>query len=1506
MRKVIKILLTVVSSLILATIILPLVIAALLCVPAVQNVVVDAFTSYASELSGVEMSVEKVRIRGYNQLEVSGLYFEDRRGDTMLYVQRAKANLNKAAMTKGSIVVGDVVAEGAYVNVYLLDTMNNVSNVMEVLDPNKEGTDGDSNFSMDINDVTLINSRFAYQDSIRYEEVTGGGINWKDMDFRELNAKSNHIRLRGDSISMELHDISFTDKSGVVADRVGAEDFSLAGSNLYFKGITVLTGNSDLDVPYLALLSKDWKEYKQFTDKVRIEGESVGSRLDMTTLSNYVPTLWTQIPIELSDLTFSVGGVVNDFEGDINNVVVNDMVQLATNFSALGIEKIATARLALDSLVVQSEGSAVNDLVAEISGRKLNSEVAALLRRAGSVGVEATVGGLLSDLDGRVKVTTSLGSVAVNGSVAAGSGDYEGRLDVRSLDVGRLLAKSDLGRVTLMGDVDVTLGKEDTTATLLFDISELGFKNHIFNDISLQGEYMKRLLELSLESGDEAALLALNGQINLNGTAPRYDARLNIERADLHDIGLAADSVSLLSGTLRGRVTGLTLEEMSCDIDLTNLSYVTSRDTVTTDLITLDGRSMAGDAHLSLESDFVDVTLSGPVSYREVVNYFGKTLWRYLPSLSPIESGTDGVMATAEEEESEAVLRSDAAMRIDVGNADAVAGIFVPGLQIAPGTHLDFYFNPTTEQFNLQASSPYIEVGDVLVANMALSSRNITDSMWIKTSAEELYVSGLYMPKFAIDGGAKQNHVDLVASFDNSESDTGARLGICSRLGRGEDGRATINAHFEDSYIKTLDRRWDVTSDSIVYSPTATLINKFALSSEGQSLGLDGVISALPTDTLHLDIKNLDVSFVNPLMKDSGYNVGGYINGHADLMSVLENMVVEAKMEFAELSANEYVAPNLLFDSRMDFGEERVTIDLSEAERGTELIRGYYRPDDKAFLADVHIDGLPLGLLDSALEGVASNNEGALSLDVEVASGDNGGMLLNGDVTINDLVTTVDFLGVRYSLPKATLALTDSKGRVRNARLVDPEGNSGALELEVDLTDMQNLRYDVRLLPTDMLVLNTEHTYDADFYGRIYASGAVIVDGDNLGTNIDIVATTSDNSNFYLPLSGSNEFATADFVTFVTPQPQVDTTDQLTRRKERYRQTVNNNSGTRKESNISMTLNVLPNLDFHLLIDPSTENELRASGNAALNLNINPSRDIFTMYGDYQISEGTLTLNLEDLIVREFSIQSGSTIDWSGSPLEATLNIDAAYRLKTSLAPLLNLGDDVAYTNTTVECIVSLSDRLSEPTISFDVSLPNASSEYQSLISSAFSTQEMMATQFIYLLAFGNFYSDTSSQNLNIGAQAGSMIGFDILSRQLSNLLSSEDVSFDFRYRPRGELNSDEVGVDIQKPLIGDRLILELEASYDTGNNPTTSTDTRVSGGGSLTYNIDKAGNLVLKGFSRTIDSFDENQGLQENGVGLYYGQNFNTFKELRQRRAERRAARRNKDAEATQNEETE
>ena len=51
-----------------------------------------------------------------------------------------------------------------------------------------------------------------------------------------------------------------------------------------------------------------------------------------------------------------------------------------------------------------------------------------------------------------------------------------------------------------------------------------------------------------------------------------------------------------------------------------------------------------------------------------------------------------------------------------------------------------------------------------------------------------------------------------------------------------------------------------------------------------------------------------------------------------------------------------------------------------------------------------------------------------------------------------------------------------------------------------------------------------------------------------------------------------------------------------------------------------------------------------------------------------------------------------------------------------------------------------------------------------------------------------------------------------------------------------------------------------------------------------ITYLIDRAGALKLKAFTQTIDRFDENQGLQETGIGIYFKEDFDNLRDLRNR----------------------
>ena len=57
------------------------------------------------------------------------------------------------------------------------------------------------------------------------------------------------------------------------------------------------------------------------------------------------------------------------------------------------------------------------------------------------------------------------------------------------------------------------------------------------------------------------------------------------------------------------------------------------------------------------------------------------------------------------------------------------------------------------------------------------------------------------------------------------------------------------------------------------------------------------------------------------------------------------------------------------------------------------------------------------------------------------------------------------------------------------------------------------------------------------------------------------------------------------------------------------------------------------------------------------------------MYGDYTITEGSFLFSLQNIINKKFVIEDGSTIQWTGSPMDAMLNINAIYKLKASLQP---------------------------------------------------------------------------------------------------------------------------------------------------------------------------------------------------------------------------------------------
>ena len=384
-----------------------------------------------------------------------------------------------------------------------------------------------------------------------------------------------------------------------------------------------------------------------------------------------------------------------------------------------------------------------------------------------------------------------------------------------------------------------------------------------------------------------------------------------------------------------------------------------------------------------------------------------------------------------------------------------------------------------------------------------------------------------------------------------------------------------------------------------------------------------------------------------------------------------------------------------------------------------------------------------------------------------------------------------------------------------------------------------------------------------------------------------VVSSTDGNSSFVMPLSSKSNISNADFVVFEQPE-QADTLDDVARKKLSFERKHRQKSDAGSQMKITLALDVRPDAEVELEVAGNT---VKGRGAGALNLQINPKANIFEIYGDYTIAEGSFMLSLQQIINKRFTIESGSSIQWTGSPMNAMLDIDAVYKVKASLQPLLqgtaDLGGD---RSVPVECVIHLGERLSNPTITFDVRVPGSDPETQSLIANALSTPETVDTQFLYLLLFNSFMSENSSQaSSNIGSSVSAATGLEFVSNMVSNWLSSSDYNVVIRYRPKSELTSDEVDFGLSKSLINNRLFVEVEGNYLIDNKQAVNSSmSNFMGEAYITYLIDRAGTLKLKAFTQTIDRFDENQGLQETGIGVYFKEDFDNLRDLRQRIKER------------------
>ena len=310
---------------------------------------------------------------------------------------------------------------------------------------------------------------------------------------------------------------------------------------------------------------------------------------------------------------------------------------------------------------------------------------------------------------------------------------------------------------------------------------------------------------------------------------------------------------------------------------------------------------------------------------------------------------------------------------------------------------------------------------------------------------------------------------------------------------------------------------------------------------------------------------------------------------------------------------------------------------------------------------------------------------------------------------------------------------------------------------------------------------------------------------------------------------------------------------------------------------VGMHLSVTPDAAVFVEMGGMSGSRFRGQGSGTVDITAGGDSP-FDIKGDYTLEEGSFRFSAGGIISRDFTIDEGSYIRFNGDIMDSDLSINAIYSTKTSIGTLIADTSSVS-SRRTVDCMIGISGKLSDPALKFGIDIPDVDPMVRSRVESALSTEDKVQKQFLSLIISNSFIPDEQSNIVNNSSMLFSNVS-EIVSGQISSVFQKLDIPLDLGVNyQQSNTGTDIFDVAVSTQLFNNRVIV----NGNIGNRQNTVTGNNgVAGDIDIEIKLDRRGVLRLNLFSHSADQYSSYlDQSQRSGVGITYQQEFSTFREL-------------------------
>jgi hypothetical protein len=1447
-------------------------------IPYIQQKTTLFVANKLSEWLETEVSIGKINMGLFNRIIIDDLLLNDRSGEEMLRVSRLSAKFSVFPLLKGQVSISSIQLFGFNI---ALDkpSPDDDPNFKFLIDAftSKDRTRKETNLDLRINSLLIRRGKLTYD--VLSEEETPDKFNPNHIKLYNIIGNISLKALSNDSINAQIKRLSVDEQSGLELKKLSLK---LLGNErqISIENFEVDLPGTSLRMDTIRMHYDSPESFNNFITDVRFSFKMLPSSVTLQDISPFVPALANFK--EKVELELDANGIINQLNVPRLIVSAGNHLRIRGNVAFRDLSEPSDAFIFgnLSHLSIDKEG--VDFITRNLSDNY--KETSHILKNLGDISFRGEISGYFTDLVTYGTFRTELGVLNVDVKLTSdrsnGLFSYSGRLKTNEFEFGRWLNFDKWGKTSFNLDITSNFRKNHSNPTVVMKglVSSLEYSGYAYENITLDGEYKSGGFNGKIALNDMNGSVLLNGRFNLSGKTPTFNFLADIKDVRPHALNLTSNHKdSAFSLALRANFEGKSIDDIIGTIDMDSLKFDAPGRSYHLDNIRILATREYGKNKLALRSEFLSADIEGNYSYRTLPQSIMNMVRKYLPSLFASEKA---ITTTTNH------LNFD----IHIYNSEILSTVFNIPLNIYSHSTCKGYLNEQTNRMRVEGYFPRFSYNDIFIESGMVLLENPSDHLKGRIRFGNYRSQGTV--NISLDVQAGNDVLTTQLDWGNSVATTySGHISTETNFFRSEDENNSLKTVIDIKPTRVIlnDTIWKIHPSQIVADSEKIHIDNFFFGHTDQYLRINGYASQHPTDTVKVDLKEINIGYVFDVVNlKKSIDFKGSASGTAYASGLLKAPVMNTRLFVRDFSFNDGVFGDMNVYGEWNQKEKGIYIDADVREKdiASVNVNGYIYPSRPKSGLDLHItpQNANIKFLEFYVKSIMSDMKGRTSGRIRLYGPFNA-LNLEGSVRA-DAGFKVNTLNTYFMLEDSVHFKPD-RISVQDALIADLEGHSGKVTGQIQHKHFKDMAYHLEINTSNMLIMNTTENPDVPFYGKVYATGSAALSGSDQGLRVDAALTTNRNTRFAYTLASAVSAANSRFIKIVDKTPNVNLQDsiQMLSAFELAKRRQEEEKNPELDVHLNIQVDVTPDATVKIIMDSASDDNISAKGYGSIRTEFYNKGDV-KMFGSYNITQGIYQFSLQEVIRKNFQLKEGGNVQFSGDPYNAIMDIQAVYTVNSAslsdLVPEGILSDRMINRNVRVNCLMNLSGSLFRPMVKLDIDLPNVSNETENLVRNYIRTDEDTNIQILYLLAIGKFYTPdyvaSTTQNSNTMTSLLSSTLSGQLNRILSQIIDNNNwmIGTNLSTGEKGWTDVEFEGI-LSGQLLNNRLLINGNFGYR--ENPLANTN--FVGDFEAEWLLTRAGGIRLKAYNETNDQYYTRSNLTTQGIGIIYRKDFDTWKNL-------------------------